>query len=230
MPFTMLKEKRNAGIKAASYIEDGMVVGLGTGSTTKHAIEALASRINNENIEVIGIPTSKDTERTASDLGIPLSTLEEYGEIEITIDGADRVDPELNLIKGGGGALLREKFVAKHSKKMIIVVDPSKMVDKLGVHFQLPVEIIPFWHGATIRMVESLSCSANLRMHNSGIFKTDNGNYIADCMFDGIDNPKELSIQLNAIPTVVENGLFIDMADKVIIGEEDGVREINSSI
>ncbi len=221
----MLVEKRNAGRRAVEYIKDGMVVGLGTGSTTKHAVDALAERIRKEELDVVCIPTSKATEEQAKDLDIPLSNLNEYEKIDLTIDGADEVDPNMNLIKGGGGALLREKLVAINSKTVIIVVDSSKIVDKLGVNFELPVEVVPFCPNATMRMLEKLECGTNLRMHNSSVFKTDNLNYMIDCRFEGIKSPGELSIKLNRIPTVVENGLFLNLADRILVGKKGEVEE-----
>ena len=221
----MLKEKRNAGFRAAEYVEDGMVVGLGTGSTAKHAVEKIGERIRKEGLDIVGIPTSENTKLMAEDLKIPLTTLDDVKKIDITIDGADEVDADKNLIKGGGGALLREKMVAFETEYEIIVVDHSKMVDKLGVEFDLPVEIIPHWKNATIRKVETLGCTSNIRMHNNSIFKTDNHNYIIDCSFEIIEDPQKLSKELNNIPGVVENGLFIDLADKIIIGKKEGFEE-----
>ncbi|MFO8109346.1 MAG: ribose-5-phosphate isomerase RpiA [Thermoplasmata archaeon] len=221
----MLVEKRNAGLRAVEYVEDGMVVGLGTGSTTKHAIDALADRIRDEGLEIVGIPTSISTEEQAMELNIPLSTLEEHEVIDLTIDGADEVDPNMNLIKGGGGALLREKLIALNSKSVIIIVDRSKLVDQLGLNFHLPVEVLPYCPNTTMRMLEELDCGSNLRMHNSSVFKTDNYNYIIDCNFRGIDRPGILSTKLNKIPTVVENGLFVNVADKVIVGKKEEVEE-----
>ncbi len=221
----MLKEKRNAGFRAAEYVEDGMVVGLGTGSTAKHAVEKIGERIRKEGLDIVAIPTSENTKLLAEDFKIPLTTLDEVKKIDITIDGADEVDDEKNLIKGGGGALLREKMVAFESDYEIIIVDPSKMVEKLGVEFDLPVEIIPHWKSSTIRRIEMFGCTSNIRMHKNSIFKTDNHNYIVDCSFDGIDDPEGLSKQLNNIPGVVENGLFIDLADKIIIGKKEGFEE-----
>lgn len=223
----MIVEKRNAGKRAVEYVEDGMVVGLGTGSTAQQAVERLGERIRKENLDIVGVPTSKNTETMAKNLDIPISSLDEHNLLDVTIDGADEVDPDLNIIKGGGGALLREKIVAYHSKKEIIVVDPTKMVERLGVDFALPIEIVTFCPGAVIRSVEELGCTANLRMHQKQIFVTDNHNYILDCQFEGIEDPFRLSRQLNDIPGVVENGLFIDVADKIIIGKKEGFEEIS---
>ena len=223
----MLVEKRNAGRYAAEYIKDGFVVGLGTGSTAQHFVERLAERIKKEELEIIGIPTSEQTKHQAEELGVPITSLDEHPIIDITVDGADEIDGEFNLIKGGGGALLREKIVAYHSKELVIVADTSKMVDTLGVKFMLPVEIIPIWSTAIIGCLEDLDCLANLRMENNTVYKTDNKNYIVDCKFQGIPDPESLSLELNSIPGVVENGLFVGMVDKVIIGKREGVEEIS---
>lgn len=223
----MLREKRNAGGKAAEYVEDGMVVGLGTGSTAKHAIERVGERIKKEDLDIVCVPTSKSTEKEAEDLDIPLTSLDEVNKIDLTIDGADEVGPDFNLIKGGGGALLREKMVAKETEREIIIVDPSKMVDVLGEDFDLPVEIAPIWKNATMREIEKMGFSTNLRMQKNTLYKTDNGNYILDCVFSSIDDLENLSNRLNNIPGVVENGLFIDLVDTVIIGKKDGVEELS---
>ncbi len=222
----MLRQKRNAGRAAAEYVEDGMVVGLGSGSTAKHAVEKIGNMVQ-DGIEVVGVPTSETTRNEAEDLDIPLATLDEVSTIDLTIDGADEVDPEFNLIKGGGGALLREKIVAEHSEKEIIVVDPTKMVETLGEGFALPVEIVPFWAGALIGRLDELECNTSLRMRQNQIYKTDNGNYIVDCNFEMIDEPRKLSERLNQIAGVIENGLFIDKVDKVIIGNKKGFEEIS---
>ncbi len=221
----MLTEKRNAGVKAAEYVEDGMVIGLGTGSTAKHAIEKIAKRIRKEGLEITAVPTSESTRIMAKDLDIPLSSLDDVNRIDLTIDGADEVDPNKNLIKGGGGALLREKMVAFQSDYEIIIIDGSKMVENLGIDFDLPVEIVPYWKNATIRQVEKLGCVCDIRMHQNDLFKTDNHNYIIDCSFEQIEDPHRLSRDLNKIPGVIENGLFVDLADKIIIGKKEGFEE-----
>lgn len=223
----MLKQKRNAGLRAAEYVEDGMIVGLGTGSTAKHAIEKIGEMVDKEGIDILCIPTSKETEKLAKNLDISLTSLDEVKKIDLTIDGADEVDKDLNLIKGGGGALLREKMVADYTKFEIVIVDPSKMVDELGKDFDLPVEILPFWSKATKNRVKRLGCKPKLRKMKNKVYKTDNNNYILDCDFIKIDDPYDLSNQLNAIPGVIENGLFIDIADMIIIGKEEGYEEIS---
>ncbi len=220
-------EKRNAGWRAAEYVEDGMIVGLGTGSTAKYAVEKLGDRVKQEGLDIRCIPTSENTKRLANDENIPLITLDEVEKIDLTIDGADEVGHDNNLIKGGGGALLREKMVAYNTDTYIVIVDPSKMVEGLGIDFDLPVEIVPLWTKTTGRAVERLGCTSELRTENDSLYKTDNGNYILDCDFGLIEDEKKLSERLNSIPGVIENGLFIDIADKIIIGKEKGFDEIS---
>lgn len=223
----MNSEKRNAGWRAAEYVEDGMVVGLGTGSTAKYAIEKIGERIKEEGLDIVGIPTSIQTEKRAKKADIELVELDEAHKIDLTIDGADEVDQDKNLIKGGGGALLREKIIAHNSERYVVVVDPSKMVDTLGETFDLPVEILSLWQSAIAEHIEELGCEAMIRKDANDVYQTDNGNNILDCDFGSIKDPKKLSRELNSIPGVVENGLFLDTADKVIIGNERGFREIN---
>lgn len=220
-------KKKNAGYRAAEYVQDGMVVGLGTGSTAKYAIERIGQRIEKENLNIVGIPTSVETRRRAEKSGIKLVELDEAGKIDLTIDGADEVDPNKDLIKGGGGALLREKIIAFNSKKYIVIVDPSKMIDKLGISFDLPVEILPHWHKGITECVKKVGCDPKLRKKagNRDVYRTDNGNYILDCSFGGIDDPEELSRRLTSIPGVIEDGLFLDIADQIIIGKENGFEE-----
>ncbi len=218
-------EKKNAGYRAAEYVRDDMVVGLGTGSTARYAIERIGQRIEKEDLDIVGIPTSVETRKKAKEAGIDMVKLDEADKIDLTIDGADEVDPRKDLIKGGGGALLREKIIGFNSKKYIVIVDPSKMVDKLGTTFDLPVEILPHWHEGITGCVKKLGCDPKLRKKDGEIYRTDNGNYILDCVFGEIDDAFELSQRLNSIPGVIENGLFVDMADLIIIGKEDGFEE-----
>lgn len=220
-------EKRNAGWRAAEYVEDGMVVGLGTGSTAKYAVEKIGERVMQENLDIRCIPTSENTKKLANEANIPLITLDDVDKIDLTIDGADEVGPDNNLIKGGGGALLKEKMVANNTDTYVVIVDPSKTVKGLGIDFDLPVEIVPLWTKSTIRAAEKLGCTAELRTDGDSLYKTDNGNYILDCNFGLIDDKKRLSERLNSIPGVIENGLFIDIADKIIIGKEKGFEEIS---
>jgi len=219
------KQKKNAGYRAAEYVEDGMVLGLGTGSTAKYAIEKIGQRKKEENLEIVGIPTSLDTEKRAKKAGIDIVELDQADKIDLTIDGADEVDPDMNLIKGGGGALLREKIIAHNSRHYVVIVDPSKMVDILGESFDLPVEILSLWQEGIRGQVEKLGCEAQIRLEKGSLYETDNGNNILDCDFGEIKNPKELSKRLNSIPGVIENGLFLDISDKIIIGNEKGFEE-----
>lgn len=213
--------KKIAAERAVDFIKDGMTVGLGTGSTAYWAIEKIGAKVH-EGLNIKAIATSVRSEEHAEKLGIKLVPFSEIDKIDITIDGADEVDQNMNLIKGGGGALLREKIVAAASRKLIIVVDESKLVNRLG-EFPLPVEIVRFGFEATVKNLQSLGCLPSLRRSENGVYITDNGNYIVDCHFKNIDNPLELHNKINMIPGVVDNGLFINMASKVIIGYSSGV-------
>jgi len=217
--------KQIAGEKAVEYMKDGMVVGLGTGSTVFYAIKKISEGVKN-GLDIIGIPTSVETEKLAKQIGIQLSTLEEHPVIDVTIDGADEIDKKLNLIKGMGGALLREKIVASASKKEIIIADDSKLVDMLGTKSPLPVEIARFGWSYAAKKISELGCNVRLRKKNGEVFITDNGNYILDCKFHQIDKPKEMEQKINLIPGVLENGLFIGLADVAVVAGEDGVRII----
>ncbi len=213
--------KQVAGERAVEYVKDGMVVGLGTGSTVYFTIKRLGMMVA-EGFDIIGIPTSIQTEKIAKESGISLSNLQEHPEIDVTIDGADEVDPNLDLIKGMGGALLREKIVASVSKMEIIVVDPSKMVDILGTKSPLPVEVSPYgWKNCHERL-KKFECDARLRMKQDAVYKSDNSNYIVDCTFERIEDPRTLESEINNIPGVLENGLFLGITDVVILGTEDG--------
>ncbi|CRZ34785.1 ribose-5-phosphate isomerase [Herbinix hemicellulosilytica] len=215
-----MNAKKIAAERAVDYIKDGMIVGLGTGSTAYWAIEKIGAKVR-EGLNIKAVATSLRSEEQARKLGIKLIPFSEIDKIDITIDGADEVDQDLNLIKGGGGALLREKIVAAASRQLIIVVDESKMVDKLGA-FPLPVEMVKFGYEITVRKLQSLGCEPVLRKVDNDTYITDNGNFIVDCHFKRIDNPSELHNKINMIPGVVDNGLFINMAAKVIIGYNNG--------
>lgn len=212
--------KRIAAEGAVDYIKDGMIVGLGTGTTAYWAIQKIGLKVK-EGLNIKAIATSIQSEEQAKKLGINLISFSDINEIDITIDGADEVDNDLNLIKGGGGALLREKIVAAASKQLIIVIDDSKLVNSLG-SFPLPVEIVKFAYEMTMKNLLKLKCQPILRKDGDKIYITDNGNYIVDCHFKSIDNPKELHKRINMIPGVVDNGLFINMASRVIVGYKDG--------
>ena len=215
--------KKQAGERAVDYIEDGMTIGLGTGSTVEYSIKKLGKLVR-DGLKIKGIPTSIHTQRIAKKEKIPLTTLEENPVIDLTIDGADEVDSNLNLIKGGGGALVREKIIAFNSKKVIIVIDDSKIVKALGIDFPLPVEVVKFGWTSTKKTLEELGCNVELRriMENEP-FITDNSNYILDCEFERILEPEQLEININNIPGVVENGLFIGLVDEVIVGGKQGI-------
>ena len=218
------ERRRRAGERAATFVEDGMVVGLGTGRTADHATRALAARVA-AGLRIVGVPTSHRTALLASSLGITIGSPEEHPRLDIAIDGADEVDPQLRLIKGLGGALLREKIVARSSKQLIIIVDSSKMVPRLGTRSPLPVEVVPFACSLVRHHLLDEGLRAELRRDadTGGPYETDNGNLILDCHFpDGIDDPVRTESRINALPGVVENGLFIDLADLVIVGEENG--------
>lgn len=219
-----MNPKQTAGEKAVEYIQDGMVVGLGTGSTVYWTIQKVGELVKH-GLNIKCIPTSIQTEKLARELNILLTDFSDADYIDITIDGADEVDQDLNLIKGGGGALLREKIVASASKKLVIVVDESKISKTLG-GFPLPVEAIPFGFENTFNKIQKLGCNPVLRMTEDKTYKTDNGNYIIDCKFEKIEDPYNMSIELNRIPGVVENGLFPNMAEAVIIGQKDGTVNI----
>lgn len=220
-----MESKRVAAEKSVEYILDGMVVGLGTGTTVYWAIQKIGKKIKH-GLKIKAVATSINSENLAKELEIPLIPLSEIEEIDITIDGADEVDDEWNLIKGGGGALLREKIIASFSKELVIVIDESKKVNRLG-KFPLPVEIVKFGHEITQRRLSALGCKPQIRVTDNKPFITDNGNFVVDCFFGRIDQPRELHNVINMIPGVVDNGLFINIAKKVIVGYQDGsVKEL----
>lgn len=212
--------KKAAAEAAASYVENGMVVGLGTGSTAEFAISAIGARVR-DGLAITAIPTSLASDKQARAEGIPVIDFSESQTIDLTIDGADEVDPGFCLIKGGGGALLREKIVASVTRHQVIVVDESKWKDPLG-QFPLPVEVVPFGHDVIRSRVEPLGCRVALRQADGSPFVTDNGNYILDCSFERIPNPGVLEEQILRMPGVVECGLFVNLTNRVITGKADG--------
>ncbi|MEH7082174.1 ribose-5-phosphate isomerase RpiA [Neobacillus drentensis] len=214
-----MNEKKEVGEKAVEYVKEGMVVGLGTGSTVFYTITKLGKLVQ-QGLSIKGIPTSKQTEKLAIEVGIPLVSFNEINQIDVAIDGADEVNRDLDLIKGGGGALLREKIIAKAAKTFIVVADSHKNVDKLG-SFPLPVEVVPFGFEMTSKYIRELGGSPQLRQNNGIPFRTDNGNYIFDCSFSNITFPGDLERELNLIPGVVDNGLFIAMAKIIITLNKD---------
>lgn len=211
------KEKENAALAAVAFIEDNMVVGLGTGSTAYYAITAIAERVK-KGLQIKAVPTSEQTATIALSLGIPLTDINAVDMIDVTIDGADEFTKEKYMIKGGGGALLREKIVAAKTKKEIIITDASKLVDHLG-KFKLPIEVIPFARGYVMEELRKLQLKAEVRP-----FITDEGNNIIDVAFGKIEDPVALSAQLNQITGVVTHGLFINLAFNILMGEGDQVR------
>jgi ribose 5-phosphate isomerase A len=225
--------KALAAERALELVEQGMKLGLGTGSTAAKFVEQLARKVKS-GLEVLCVPTSEDTRLLAQRLGVPLTTLDDHPELDLTVDGADEVDGALRLIKGGGGALLREKIVAMASDRMVVIADQSKLVTTLG-RFPLPVEIVRFGAKATINMIGDAAFDANcegeiiLRRLNGELFITDSGNYIADCAFGAISDPETLGDLLEMIPGVVEHGLFIGIADMAIIAGPTGLQLIEAA-
>lgn len=219
--------KRSVGYRAADWIEEGMVVGLGTGSTVRYLLEAIAERrARGELVRMQGIPTSESTRRRSEALGIPLTDLASHPVVDLALDGADEFDPSLDLIKGLGGALLREKLVAIAARRFVALVDESKRVDRLGRKAPLPVEIEPFGAAIQIPFLKDLGCSPRLRRSEDGAsFVTDGGNLILDCRFeDGIEDPHALAAALDARPGIFEHGLFLDMTERVVVAGEGGIK------
>ncbi len=219
--------KRQAARQALGYIQNGMVVGLGTGSTTAYFIDFLGSSLQSGVLQNIrGVPTSEACAKHALAVGIPLVTRSDCQQLDLAVDGADEVDPNLNLIKGLGRALLREKIVEVHAMRFVVIVDEGKLVPYLGHHSPLPVEILPFEAAAHVRWLNTLGCRAELWLEESGEpVVTDNGNFLARCWFsEGIPDPYPLSRQLADRPGIVEHGLFLDMASEVIVASSNGIR------
>jgi ribose 5-phosphate isomerase A len=230
-PVTMDELKRQAAAYALEQVADGMKLGLGTGSTAKHFVELLGEKVR-AGMKVVGVPTSEATRAQAARCGIALTTLDDIDRLDLTVDGADEIDPSLNLIKGGGGALLREKIVATASDRMIVIADDSKWVDPLG-RFPLPVEVIPFGLAATRRaMAEAFAkCGVSGQMvvrkgKDGHVFVTDSGHWIVDAHLARIQEASRLALLLSAIPGVVEHGLFIGLASTAILAGGQGIRVI----
>lgn len=226
--------KRAAAARALTYVEAGMILGLGTGSTASHLVQLLGDKVA-KGFDIRCIPTSEQTAAQAKSLGIPLTTLDDCPLLDLTIDGADEIDDSLRLIKGAGGALLREKIVATASDRMIVIADASKRVKTLGA-FPLPVEVVAFGLTSTRMMLEEYAeeagCTGEVRLRLTATgqpYKTDNGNLILDCAFGRIDDAEALDAMLKLIPGVVENGLFLDIATKAIIASADGIVEIDAA-
>jgi len=223
--------KRAAAERAAELVTSGMRVGLGTGSTAAHFVAALGERVRG-GLKIAGVPTSEATRQQAQREGIPLTTLDETPELDLTVDGADELDEDLRLIKGGGGALLREKIVASASRRMIVVADASKRVAKLG-RFPLPIEVVPFGltavERAIVRLLESLGAGGELRLRHAADgapYVTDGGHFILDAHLGRIEKPNVLASTLNNIPGVVEHGLFIGLATGAILATGEGLVEL----
>ena len=228
-----VEQRRAAAAAALEDVRPGMNLGLGTGRTAAAFVELLGQKVR-DGLSVVGVPTSEETAAAAKSLGIQLTTLDETPELDLTIDGADEVDPALRLIKGGGGALLREKIVASASRRMIVVVDDVKCVETLG-KFPLPIEVVPFGLGATRLEIEraagvlGLTGTYELRKEGGSVFVTDGGHHIIDASFGAIPDPVALAHALSAIPGVVEHGLFIGLASRVIVGREGGITELDAA-
>jgi ribose 5-phosphate isomerase A len=224
-------QKRAASARALDFVRPGMRLGLGTGSTARHFVELLAERVRG-GLAVIAVPTSEATRRDAESLGVPLTTLDETPELDLTVDGADEIAPDLTLIKGGGGALLREKIVASASARLVVIADESKWVPMLG-RFPLPVEVVQFGLAATRRAVEAAAAAAGapgpalLRRTKDGhAFVTDQGHWILDVTLERIPDPRALADQLDAVVGVVEHGLFIELAQTAVLAGSEGIRVI----
>ena len=227
------RSKYACALRASALVENGMKVGLGTGSTAYWLVYHLAERVRSEGLEFVGVPTSNKTREQAQSEGLKLISMDDAGRLDITIDGADEFDQSMNLIKGGGGAHLQEKIVAFGSDRMVVIADETKKVNKLG-KFPLPVEVLKFGSASSQKKIEELLIAQNyrdftvqMRMEKTKPFITDEGNYIFDLNLGEIQNPRKLCVDLNIIPGVVENGLFIDVCNAVIIGYSDGTANIS---
>lgn len=219
--------KRLAGEAAARLVEDGMVIGLGTGSTASQFVQALGKRLQ-EGLRIVGgVPTSQATKDLAASLQIPITDLDAHPELDMYVDGADEIDPQLNLLKGAGGALLREKIVASAARRFIVIADISKQVSQLGQNFPVPVETAPFAVTPVKRKLEALGATVKVRRLEESTFITENHNIILDCRFaNGISNPAELDAQIHKIVGVVETGIFLRMATQAIIGGPEGIKTL----
>ncbi|MDQ7028698.1 MAG: ribose 5-phosphate isomerase A [Ardenticatenia bacterium] len=223
--------KHRAAVHAVDhFVRSGMVVGLGTGSTAAHAVVEIGARLRDGRLhDIVGIPTSEATARLARESGVPLTTLEARPTVDVTIDGADEVDPVLNLIKGLGGALLREKVVATASRRTVIIVDDSKRVARLGTRAPLPVEVVPFGWSIHLPFFQELEAEPELRRLDDGrAFVTDNGHYIVDCRFpEGLQDPHAIARALDERPGIVEHGLFLNLATDVVIATPHGTEVVH---
>ena len=224
--------KRRAADAAVEQVQSGMVLGLGSGTTVSHALQCLAEMLRAGKLDgICGVPSSIQTKKRAKELGIPLTSLDRHPVLDLTIDGADEVDPDLNLIKGGGGALLREKVLAQASRRTVIIVDQGKLSPRLGSHWPLPVEVIHFAVKSIKNYLTSIGASVESRQTSQGkLFRTDQNNVILDANFGPIENAQELSVKLAERAGIVAHGLFLDLADEVIVAEEHAVRHLRRSL
>jgi ribose 5-phosphate isomerase A len=220
--------KQQAAERAVEQVRSGMVVGLGAGTTAVFAVRRIGALLRAGALrDILGVPCAREVEAEAKAAGVPLTTLEDHPVVDLTIDGADEVDPALNLIKGGGGALLREKIVAQASRREVIVVDDSKLSPRLGTHRPLPVEVIPFGWRSQAAFLESLGATVTVRRGPDGApFRTDQDNLILDCAFGPIADPADLAARLGARAGIVEHGLFVALASEVIVAGPDGIRHL----
>jgi len=218
----VIAAKRAAASAAADLVQDGMKLGLGSGSTFLLVLERLGERIRSEGLKVAGVPSSSATAAAAAAAGVELIDLADVDRLDLAIDGADEVDPQKNMIKGGGGAHVRERIVAAAAKELVVVVDEKKLVPVLGKSFALPVEVLQFGWRQAERLVAATGCKPQRRERDGKPFVTDNGNFVLDCKYDGIDDPAWLDTQLNALTGVVDHGLFVGMSGRIVVADAQG--------
>jgi len=220
--------KKRVALEAVKHIQDNSIVGLGSGSTAAYVIQQIGEKIRLESLRILGVPTSHQAMMLAVHCGVPLTTLNEHPQLDLAIDGADQIDRDLNLIKGGGGALTREKIVASAAKRFVIVADETKLVERLGTNHTVPIEVLPFALPTVMVKLRELKGKPVLREGGGkvGPMVTDNGNFVVDVDFGPVDDVKELDLQLKLISGVIETGLFVGMADVVYLGKPDGVEKL----
>ena len=225
------RAKKRATVEAVKHIKDGFILGLGSGSTAAYAIQGIGKKIKQEGLHIMGVPTSHQAFTLAIRNGIPITTLDEHPQLDLAIDGADQIDTKLNLIKGIGGALTREKIVASVAKQFIVVADETKLTDKLGTKQPIPLEVLPFAVSTVTSKLKNMSEEIGLRKAKEkiGPIVTDNGNFILDVNFGPVENPEELNSQLKSIPGIIETGLFINMADIIYVGKQTTVQKLEKS-
>ena len=220
--------KKRVALEAVKHVKDDFIVGLGSGSTAAYVIQEIGEKIRLEGLRILGVPTSHQAMMLAVHCGVPLTTLNEHPQLDLAIDGADQIDRELNLIKGGGGALTREKIVASAAKQFIIVADETKLVERLGTNHTIPIEVLPFALPTVMVKMRELGGEPVLREGGGkvGPLVTDNGNFVVDVDFGSVVDVRELDLKLKLIPGVIETGLFFEMADVVYLGKSDGVEKL----